>query len=42
MKTAGLALKLKESQSEEGYSKQPRVKPQKKIAKPVIGSRKAY
>jgi len=42
MKTAGLALKLKESQSEEGYSKQPRVKPQKKIAKPVMGSRKAY
>lgn len=42
MKTAGLALKLKESEKEEGYSKKPRVKPQKKAMKPVMGSRKAY
>jgi hypothetical protein len=30
MKTAGLALKLKQSESQQGYSKMPRVKPQKK------------
>lgn len=42
MKTAGLALKLKESEKEEGYSKKPRVKPQKKAKKPVMGNRKAY
>lgn len=42
MKTAGIALKLKESKKEEGYSKKPRVKPQKKAMKPVMGSRKAY
>ena len=42
MKTAGLALKLKQSEKEEGYSKKPRVKPQKKMTKPVMGSRKAY
>lgn len=30
MKTAGLALKLKESEKDDGYSKMPRVKPQKK------------
>lgn len=42
MKTAGLALKLKESEKEEGYSKKPRVKPQKKVMKPVMGNKKAY
>lgn len=42
MKTAGLALKLKESESEEGYSKKPRVKPQKKGMKPVSGQKKVY
>lgn len=42
MKTAGLALKLKESEKEEGYSKQPRVKPQKKNMKPVRGQKKIY
>ena len=30
MKTAGLALKLNQSESQQGYSKMPRVKPQKK------------
>lgn len=42
MKTAGLALELKESQREQGYSKKPRVKPQKKLAKPVSGQKKIY
>lgn len=42
MKTAGLALKLKKSEDEEGYSKMPRVKPQKKNAKPVMGQKKVY
>lgn len=40
MKTAGLAVELKESQKEEGYSKKPRVKPQKKMMKPVKGQKK--
>jgi len=42
MKTAGLALKLKQSEKDEGYSKQPRVKAQKKMAKPVSGQKKVY
>jgi hypothetical protein len=42
MRTAGLALKLKESEKEEGYSKKPRVKPQKKNMKPVMGQKKVY
>lgn len=42
MKTAGLALKLKQSEKEEGYSKQPRVKGQKKGKKIVHGQKKAY
>jgi hypothetical protein len=42
MRTAGLALKLKESEKEEGYSKKPRVKPQNKMAKPVRGQKKVY
>lgn len=42
MKTAGLALNLKKSEKEEGYSKQPRVKPQKKLAKPIKGQGKIY
>ncbi len=32
MKTAGVAKELKESEKEQGYSKMPRVKPQKKKA----------
>lgn len=40
MKTAGIAVELKEAQKEEGYSKKPRVKPQKKNAKPVSGQKK--
>ena len=42
MKTAGLALKLKKAEKEEGYSKKPRVKPQKKNMKPVSGQKKVY
>lgn len=42
MKTAGLALKLKQSEKEEGYSNKPRVKPQKKVIKSVTGQRKGY
>ena len=42
MKTAGIAKELKGSEKEQGYSKKPRVKPQKKNMKPVMGSRKAY
>ena len=42
MKTAGLALNLKKAEKEEGYSKKPRVKPQKKMAKPVKGQEKIY
>lgn len=33
MKTAGMATKLMKSEKEEGYSKKPRVKPQKKVSK---------
>ncbi len=40
MKTPGIALELKISQGEQGYSKKPRVKPQKKMAKPVSGQKK--
>lgn len=42
MKTAGLAKELKMAQKEEGYSKKPKVKPQKKMAKPVSGQKKIY
>ena len=42
MKTAGLALNLKKSEKDEGYSKKPRVKGQKKNAKPVSGQKKVY
>lgn len=42
MKTAGLALNLKKSEKEQGYSKKPRVKPQKKMAKPIKGQAKVY
>ena len=42
MRTAGIAKELKGSQKKQGYSKQPRVKPQKKMAKPVMGQKKAY
>lgn len=42
MKTAGVAKELKLAQKEEGYSKKPRVKPQKKLAKPVSGQKKIY
>jgi hypothetical protein len=40
MRTAGVAKELKLSQKEQGYSKKPRVKPQKKMAKPVSGQKK--
>lgn len=42
MRTAGIAKELKASQKDQGYSKKPRVKPQKKNAKPVSGQKKAY
>jgi len=42
MKTAGVARELKESEKEQGYSKKPRVKPQKKLMKPVMGQKKVY
>lgn len=42
MKTAGIAKKLKESEKEEGYSKKPRVQPQKKTSKPSGGQKKIY
>lgn len=42
MKTAGIAKELKLAEKDEGYSKKPRVKPQKKAMKPVMGSRKVY
>jgi hypothetical protein len=42
MKTAGMAKELKLAQKQEGYSKKPRVKPQKKLAKPVMGQKKIY
>jgi len=42
MRTAGLGLELKLSQKEQGYSKKPRVKPQKKAGKLVGGKNKAY
>lgn len=33
MKTAGIAKELKLSKKEQGYSSQPKVKPQKKVSK---------
>lgn len=42
MKTAGLAKNLKKSEKDEGYSKKPRVKPQKKNVKFTQGQKKAY
>lgn len=42
MRTAGVAKELKISEKEQGYSKKPRVKPQKKMAKPVKGQNKIY
>jgi len=42
MRTAGVAKELKLSQKEEGYSKKPRVKPQKKNMKPAMGQNKIY
>jgi hypothetical protein len=40
MRTAGIAVELKLSEKEQGYSKMPRVKGQKKNAKPVSGQKK--
>lgn len=37
-----LGLKLKASEMEEGYSKMPQVKGQKKKMKPVSGQKKIY
>jgi hypothetical protein len=42
MKTAGIAKELKLYEKEQGYSKKPRVKPQKKNMKPVMGQKKVY
>lgn len=42
MKTPGIAVELKLSETKEGYSKKPRVKGQKKNAKPVSGQKKVY
>ncbi len=42
MRTAGVAKELKGSQKEQGYSKKPRVKAQKKMSKLVGGQNKAY
>ena len=42
MRTAGVAKELKGAEKEQGYSKKPRVKPQKKNAKPVSGQKKVY
>lgn len=42
MKTAGIALKLKKSESEEGYSKKPKVKSQSKTSKPISGQKRIY
>lgn len=42
MKTAGIATKLKQSENEEGYSNKPKVKPQKKNSKIVIGQKRVY
>ena len=40
MRTAGIAKELKLSEKEQGYSKKPRVKGQKKNSKPVSGQKK--
>jgi len=40
MRTAGIAKELKESQKDQGYSKKPKVKGQKKGAKIVSGQKK--
>lgn len=42
MRTAGVAKELKLSEKEQGYSKKPQVKPQKKMAKPAMGQKKIY
>lgn len=42
MRTAGIAKELKFSQNDQGYSKQPRIKPQKKNSKPTTGKKKIY
>ncbi len=42
MSTAGVARELKKSEKEQGYSKKPQVKGQKKNAKPVSGQKKVY
>jgi len=41
MGTAGIAKELKKAQKQEGYSKKPGVKGQKKNAKPTRGQKKA-
>jgi hypothetical protein len=42
MRTAGIAKELKGAEKEQGYSKMPRVKGQKKDQKIVAGKKKAY
>lgn len=42
MRTAGIANELTLSQKDQGYSTKPRVRAQKKNAKPVMGQKKVY
>jgi hypothetical protein len=40
MRTPGIAIELELSESEQGYSKKPRVKPQKKLNKITHGQKR--
>lgn len=40
MKTAGIEKLLQKAEKDMGYSNKPRVKPQKKMSKPVSGQKK--
>jgi hypothetical protein len=42
MRTPGIAIELEISQGQQGYSKQPRVKPQKKTRKLTHGQKNTY
>lgn len=42
MRTAGIAKEIKGAKKEQGYSKKPQVKGQKKNAKPVSGQKTVY
>lgn len=41
-KSVGMSSELKKAEKKEGYSKKPRVKGQKKNAKPASGQKKVY